>query len=175
MSFLDRLLGRPPARTPEPDVVAVERYRYLLRTAPPDQLERAHTEAFERLTPEQRAMVRRDLEAAVPASEGPRTDDPQDLARVATRAEVRQPGTLERTFGASQVSGMGGSFLNTFAAVFVATSMAQMLFGGFGDPYADSAPADTGEWEAAGSDAGDGGSGAGDLSGDFGDFGGFDI
>jgi hypothetical protein len=195
MSFLDRLLGRPPGPTgssvppdrpapiPDPDVVAVERYRYLLRTAPPDELERAHREAFERLTPEQRAMVRRDLEAAVPGNEAPPTDAPQDLARVATRAEIRQPGTLERTFGASQVPGMGGSFLNTFAAVFVATSVAQMLFGGFGDPHAASAVTDPAGPDAAGSDAGSGaevgdvgGYGdVGDVSGDFGDFGGFDI
>jgi hypothetical protein len=26
-------------------------------------------------------------------------DDPQSLARLATRAEVRRPGTMERTFG----------------------------------------------------------------------------
>ena len=39
------------------------------------------------------------LAAAVPAGERPRTDDPATLARVATRAEMRQPGTLERAFG----------------------------------------------------------------------------
>jgi hypothetical protein len=160
---------------PDADQVAVERYRYLLRTAPPDELERAHAEAFERLTPEQRAIARRDLQAVVPAGEAPGTDDPQDLARVATRAELRQPGTLERTFGSSQAPGMGGSFLNTFAAVFVATSMAQMLFGGLGDPAADTST--TGSTDAddpmgeSGSDAGD----FGDVGGDFGDFGGFEI
>jgi hypothetical protein len=191
MSFLDRLFGRTPEPTgpsrravqptgmPDPDAVAVERYRYLLRTAPPDELERAHTEAFERLTPEQRAIVRRDLEATVPASEAPRTDDPRDLARVATRAESRQPGTLERTFGNSQVPGMGGSFLNTFAAVFVATSMAQLLFGSFGDPAADPSLGDQSGADAGSPDLGDTGSEAGDvgdigdLGGDLGDFGGF--
>jgi hypothetical protein len=97
---------------------------------------------------------------------------------------VRQPGTLERTFGASQVPGIGGSFLNTFAAVFVATSMAQMLFGGFGDPTAGSAEGDAAGSDASGSDSGDIGSNADDLGddygdvgdfGDAGDFGGFDI
>jgi hypothetical protein len=197
MSFLDRLLGRTPAPTgpqqpsrtgqpPDPDQVAVERYRYLLRTAPPDELERAHVEAFERLTPEQRAIARRDLEAAVAANEAPATDEPQDLARAATRAELRQPGTLERTFGASQGPGMAGSFLNTFAAVFVATSMAQLLFGSFGDPSADAAAdptaADATEADAgaadpadASSDVGDFGGFGTDIGGDFGDFGGFEI
>jgi hypothetical protein len=204
MSFLDRLLGRSPAPTvqvntlrpprpapapePDPDLVAVERYRYLLRTAPPDQLERAHVEAFERLTPEQREIVRRDLEGASPAGEAPRSADPADLARAATRAEVRAPGTLERSFSSGPAApGMAGSFLQTFAAVFVATTVAQALFGGFGDPYAaDTGAGYAGSGDAGGSDddagAGDAGQ-AGDFGdtgdmggfGDFGDFGGFDI
>lgn len=200
MSFLDRLLGRSPAPTiavntlrpprratdPDPDAVAVERYRYLLRTAPPDELERAHAQAFERLTPDQRAIARRDLEGAVQAGEAPRSTDPQDLARAATRAEVRAPGTLERAFGSGAAApGMAGSFLQTFAAVFVATSVAQALFGGFGDPYAgDQGTADSGTDADSGTgdldvgtdvggyaDSGD----VGGFGGDFGDFGGFDI
>src|SRR5688572_10367146 len=120
MSFLDRLFGRRPEPTParpvDPDAVAVERYRYLLRTAPPDQLEQAHLEAFERLTPEQRAMVRADLAAAAPA-DAPASDEPRDLARAATRAEVREPGTLERTWQRQgQMPGMAGGFMQTFAA-----------------------------------------------------------
>ncbi|CAN5522060.1 hypothetical protein BH23CHL8_BH23CHL8_07750 [soil metagenome] len=176
MGFLDRLLGRSPEPTIRPntlrppraveppdsdrDAIALERYRYLLRTAPPGELEKAHVEAFERLTPEQRGRVRQDLESAVPSGEAPASSDPQDLARAATRAEVRAPGTLERAFG--------GSFLHTFAAVFVATSMAEMLFGGFGDPYATDPGSDVG------ADGGDFGSDSGDIGG-FGDFGGFDI
>ena len=207
MGFLDRLLGRTPepqvmvntnrpprtAVTPDPDAQAVERYRYLLRTAPPDELERAHTEAFERLTPEQREIARRDLEGAVPPSEAPRSTDAADLARAATRAEMRAPGTLERSFASgSAPPGLGGSFLQTFAAVFIATSVANALFGSYGypdqatdagtDPSASEAgdagvaeadAADAGEWDAA--DAG--GLESGDVGGfgDFGDFGGFDI
>ena len=82
-----------------PDQQAIERYRYLLRTAPPEQIEQAHAEAFEKLTVDQRQQVLAQLAAAVPAGERPRTDDPATLARVATRAEVRQPGTLERALG----------------------------------------------------------------------------
>jgi uncharacterized membrane protein len=198
MGILDRLLGRspdpsstirpntlrPPRPVPPPDGdtddVAVERYRYLLRTAPPGELEQAHLEAFERLSPEQRSQVRQDLEAAVPQGEAPTTTDPQALARAATRAEMRAPGTLERAFGGGPAAAAtGGSFLHTFAAVFIATSMAQALFGGFGDPYG----ADAGEADDAGAEghwgsetgADDGGLGdSGDLGG-FGDFGGFDI
>jgi hypothetical protein len=201
MSILDRLFGRAPAaaRTApsprptrgaayaDPDAAAVERYRYLLRTAPPDDLEQAHAEAFERLTPEQRAIVRQDLRAALLPSEAPRSDDAHDLARVATRAEMRVPGTLERAFGGGQAPGMAGSFLQTFAAVFVATSMAQMLFSTWGDPMAgDPGMADAGagaEGDPGAMDSGDamlagdvGTSGEfGDFGGDFGDLGGFDI
>ena len=174
--------SRPIA--PDGDQQAVERYRYLLRTAPPDELERAHVEAFERLTPEQRDVVRRDLEGVVPASEAPSSTDPAELARAATRAEMRAPGTLERSFASGPAApGMGGSFLQTFAAVFIATSVADALFGGYGDPSgaADPAMSDpsqtdggSGDWDVSDTaSVGD----TGDLGGfsDFGDFGGFDI
>jgi hypothetical protein len=90
-----------------PDEQAIQRYRYLLRTAPPEQIEQAHAEAFAQLTTDQRQQVLAQLAAAVPAAERPRTDDPATLARVATRAEVRQPGTLERALGGYGPAGQG--------------------------------------------------------------------
>src|SRR3954471_20284047 len=119
MGLLDRLFGRrhqeryrdtyrdsAPGYTSSgrrrdnlPDEQAVARYRYLLRTAPPEQIEQAHAEAFAQLTPDQRQQVLAQLAAPVPSGERPRTDDPQTLARVATRAEIRRPGTLERALG----------------------------------------------------------------------------
>jgi hypothetical protein len=100
-----RSSGRPGQSE---DERAIERYRYLLRTAPPDQVEAAHAEAFGKLTPDQRRQVLEQLSAAVPASERPRNDDPSTLARTATRAEFRQPGFLERTFGGYGGGGYGG-------------------------------------------------------------------
>jgi hypothetical protein len=83
----------PPTR----DDAAVERYRHLLRSAAPEHLEEAHADAFARLTPAQRRQVRATLADVVPAAEGgPAGDDPRSLARLATRAEHRRPGTLER-------------------------------------------------------------------------------
>src|SRR5690348_7881105 len=109
MGLLDRLLGRrdryaqqdyrapaPPSAPRSEDQRAIERYRYLLRTAPPDQIEEAHAEAFAQLTPEQRRQV---LDQLAAAGEQPQGDDARSLARAATRAEVRRPGILERTFG----------------------------------------------------------------------------
>jgi hypothetical protein len=122
MGLLDRLFGRRPRpgyagpyqergyAAPQPagdlsDEQAVARYRYLLRTAPPEQIEQAHAEAFAQLTTDQRQQVLASLAAAVPAAERPRTDDAETLARVATRAEMRQPGTLERALGGGYRSG----------------------------------------------------------------------
>src|SRR3954465_1994783 len=130
MGLLDRLFGRgrhdqqeytaprqygsPPGGAEQlPDDQAIARYRYLLRTAPPEQIEQAHTEAFSQLTVDQRQQVLAQLAAAVPAGERPRTDDPETLARVATRAEMRQPGTLERAlggYGPGHGSGYGGGY-----------------------------------------------------------------
>jgi hypothetical protein len=91
--------GPDPRHGPSSDSQALERYRYLLRTAPPEQIEQAHAEAFAQLTVDQRQQVLAQLAAVVPAGERPRTDDPATLARVATRAEIRQPGILERALG----------------------------------------------------------------------------
>ena len=91
----------------DPDEVAVERYRYMLRTAPPETLEHAHAEAFAKLSRDQRRKVLEDLGNAVPASERAAADDPRSLARMATRAEMREPGTMERALGGGR-GGMGG-------------------------------------------------------------------
>jgi hypothetical protein len=159
------------------DPQAIERYRYMLRTAPPEDIERAHAEAFERLTPGQRQTVLRELTQQVPSSEVPNSDDPRSLARMATRAEMRDPGTIERTFSRVQMPGLGGMFLSTLAGAFVGTAIADAFFGGpdaSSDAGGDSA-ADTGEGdfgsEDAGGDVGGGDFGGGDFGG--GDFGGF--
>ncbi|PZR52912.1 hypothetical protein DNL40_09650 [Xylanimonas oleitrophica] len=177
------------------DDVAIERYRYLLRTAPPDAVEQAHAEAFARLTPDQRRQVLAELGSTLPPQERGGSDDPQSLARMATRAEMRNPGTLEQTFrgrpGAGSAPGfgsmVGSSLLGTVAGVVIGSAVANMLFGpAFGDPGQDFAGdagaedpgADAGGAEAAGADgadaAGDSGGGFfGDLFGGGGDGGGF--
>jgi hypothetical protein len=121
----------------DPDEVAVERYRYMLRTAPPETVEQAHAEAFAKLTPDQRRKVLEDLGNAVPASERATSDDPQSLARMATRAEMRQPGTMERALGGGRVGmggmGMGGviagSLLASVAGAFIGTAIADAFLG----------------------------------------------
>lgn len=189
----DARVGAAGPRTP--DQVAVDRYRYLLRTAPPDQVEQAHAEAFARLTPEQRRQVLTELGEQVPASERATSDAPQDLARMATRAEMRQPGTLERTFagrgqGAPGFGAMvGSSLLGTIAGVVIGSAVANALFGpAFADPtqpVAEDAAAEQGAEDPGAAEGGDGGAveatgehAGGDDGGGYdggGDFGGGDF
>lgn len=197
MGFLDRLFGRreeprtqPTAPTdhvrgnvehqpPDADEQALQRYRYMLRTAPPETIEQAHEEAFAKLTPAQRAQALRELAAVTP--EGERTalagdrDDPRSLARLATRAEMRQPGTMERTFGGTGrgygMGGMiGGSILGSLAAGFVGSLVAQQFLASVGDLGFDEGDAGTDDYTGDDYDSGDYGSG--DFGGGFGDFGG---
>jgi hypothetical protein len=194
MGFLDRLLGREGrdaydrgyegepsergATASTEDERALERYRYLVRTAPPERIEQAHEEAFAKLTPEQRRLALEQLSRQVP-DEPPRGDDPRSLARLATRAEVRQPGTVERAFGGGMGGmgggglGMGGGLLGSFATAFVGTLAAQALFNDLADgelfdgPQDGDSGADGGDADVA--DTGDfgGNFGGGDFGGDF--------
>jgi hypothetical protein len=160
-----------PGAAGEPtDEQALERYRYLVRTAPPDAIEKAHEEAFAKLTPEQRRMALRDLSAVVPEHERAGGDDPRSLARMATRAEIKRPGTVERAFGGGggMLGGMGGPVLGSFAAAFAGSLIAQSLFSEFGGEEAAAqddgrAEGDAGDAGDAGGDTGGGDSGGGDL------------
>ena len=200
MGIFDKLFGRDEEPQPNPahrpnveparsgDEQAISRYRYMLKTAPPETVEQAHAEAFAKLTPEQRNMLLQELSANIPDAERNAAgvagrDDPQSLARLATRAEVRRPGTMERAFGGMGGRGMGmggmmaGSFLSTIAGVVIGSAIAQSFLGdsGAGDtagaePGAgDTAGAEPGAGETAGDTSADAGSDAGDFDG--GDFG----
>jgi hypothetical protein len=202
MGFLDRLFGGgdqpdqrpappvPQARQLSDDELAVERYRYLLRTAPPESIEAVHAEAFAKLTPEQRQAVYRSLAEQMPAGERLVSDEPSALARAATRAEVRSPGTMERAFnGAGAQAGgraqgapsmgqmIGSSMLGTIAGVVIGSAIAQAFLP---DPSTfeaggDAGAADAGAADASGADSG-GDFGGGDFGGgDFGGFGGGDF
>ncbi|WP_353814291.1 hypothetical protein [Agromyces sp. SYSU T00266] len=216
MGFLDRLFGTddrtarpappvPQARRLSEDELAIERYRYLLRTAPPESIEAVHAEAFAKLTPEQRQQVFRSLADQGPEGERLASDDPSALARAATRQELRQPGSMERAFagapgttgaaqgaagrgaGPSFGSMVGGSMLGTIAGVVVGSAIAQAILpdpsafdaAGAADAGVDGgtdAGADAGSVDAAGAgDAGGDWGGFGDFGGGGGDFGGGDF
>ena len=182
MGLFDRLFGtddsnqqpqRQAARSD--DEIAVERYRYLLRTAPPETIEQVHSEAFSKLTQEQRDLLFTQLSEN--ASEAPRDTSPAALASSATRQELRNPGTMERSFGGGGM-GFGGtvasSLLGTVAGYVIGSALVSAFlpndFGG--DSSADSADAaDSASDSSAdtGADAG-GDFGGGDFGGDFGGF-----
>ena len=200
MDMLRRLFGgeepesraarpRPRSREMSSDEQAVERYRYLLRTAPPETIEEAHAEAFAKLTPEQRRMVLQELDSTLTPAEraagASYDEDPRSLARLATRAEMRQPGTLERTWSGMPAGvgmggiGMGGlmmgNFMSTIAGVIIGSAIADAFLGDAGydgsaeaaDASADTSGAESGDFGAGDSGFGDAGT-FGDFGGDFG-------
>lgn len=180
MGIFDRIRPADAARgrtyegqrtEPSEDEQALARYRYMLKTAPPETIEQAHVEAFARLTPQQRGMLLDQLRAEMPEADGAyATDNPQALARLATRAEVRQPGTMERLFSRvpAAAPGFGGilasSLLGSLAGTVLGTMIAQNFFASHG-----LADGDSGQWHGAdGHDSGhthDAATDAGDIAG----------
>lgn len=175
MSFFDRLFGAP---TPEPeprrtavrsdDERAVERYRYLLQTAPPETIEQVHAEAFAKLSESQRAQVYEELSRGSGTGERPLSSEPATLARAATRKEMREPGSLERSLtGPSFGSMVGSTLLGTVAGYVIGSALVSAFLPWDGGASAESgsdAGADFGDASAdAGADFG-----GGDFGGDFG-------
>ena len=172
MGFLDRLLGTDqreaarPARESEPraarrseDEIAVARYRYLLRTAPPETIEQVHREAFSQLTDQQRATIYEELSRGAQTGERPLSSEPATLARSATRAELRRPGTMERILGGRGataslggpgfMSMVGGSLLGTVAGYVIGSALVSAFLpwdGWGGDQQADG-------WGGSGADS----------------------
>jgi hypothetical protein len=186
MGFLDRLFGaqddvapaapRRVARTE--DERAIERYRYLLSTAPPETIEQVHAEAFSRLTEAQRAQVYEELSKGAGTGERPLSSEPATLARAATRKEMRDPGSLERTLtGPSFGSMVGSTLLGTVAGYVIGSALVSAFlpwdagYDAAGDSGSDASSSDASA-DAGADSSGDFGSGF-DGGGDFGggDFG----
>ena len=188
MGLFDRLFGsdqqdaqpQPPQRARSTDEIAVERYRYLLRTAPPETLEQVHAEAFAKLTDEQRTLVYQELSQS---GEQPRGTDASSLAQAATRSELRQPGTLERSFqGPSFGAMVGSSLLGTVAGYVIGSALVSAFLptdmGGTdasADAGADSDSSADASADSSADAGGDAGGFGGDSFGGGGDFGGGDF
>jgi hypothetical protein len=125
---------------PPPDILseeqAIQRYRYLLQTAPPETLEHGHVEAFTRMAQSQRARMLQELATALPAEThttiNVQSDDPASLAQRITYIERNTPGLLEQTLG-GPAAGMGGGMLagTLFASIavgFVESEAARQFF-----------------------------------------------
>jgi hypothetical protein len=128
--ILSRLLGvarvaeTGPARPVNGEsAYAADCYRYLLRTAPPGAIERAHTEAMRQLSLAQRRRLAWQLR---PEQQDDRVDEePRGLARLLTCAELRQPGAAERALSTGEPS-----LFHSVARAFTATPIAQQFLGG---------------------------------------------
>ena len=191
MGLFDQLFGSgddnarsaPQRNTPRTDdEIAVERYRYLLRTAPPETIEQVHAEAFSKLTQEQRDLLFTQLSDGAQTGEAPRDAAPASLATAATRQELRTPGTMERSLsGGSGGMGFGGMMASSMLGTVAGYVIGSALVGAFlpdgnsgADGSADSASADSAD--SAGDAGGAGGEASGDSGGDSGgDFGGGDF
>ena len=182
MGFLDRLFGTEqdgaPApsrrRPPNEDERAIERYRYLLQTAPPETIEQVHAEAFAKLSESQRAQVYEELSRGSGTGERPLSSEPATLARAATRKEMREPGSLERSLtGPSFGSMVGSTLLGTVAGYVIGSALVSAFLpwdGGSGsEATGDSGDASADAGSEGGGDLGGGGDfGGGDFGGDFG-------
>lgn len=196
MGFLDRLFGteEPQTRPAVPtapvaasdDERALQRYRYLLRTAPPETIEQVHAEAFSRLTDSQRALVYEELSRGAGTGERPLSSEPATLARAATRAEMRNPGSLEKSLSGNSAgvtpggpgfgSMLASSMLGTVAGYVVGSALVSAFLpwdAGYDSTASDGADtADAGAADSGASDAGSADFGSADFGADFGgDFG----
>lgn len=201
MGFFDRFRtsSDQPAAGTSAEEQAIARYRYLLRTAPPEAIEQAHAEAFARLTPEQRQRLLSELAADMPEAERNAAyrsgEAPGALARVATRTELREPGAMERAWnrmGSPRGAGMGfggmfaGSFLAGMAGTVLGTMVAQQFFtqhpdasqllgGSAGGGHPASGDLADDPWQRLDSDLGADSGGSPDVGGGMDDGGMFDV
>ncbi|HKP07043.1 MAG TPA: hypothetical protein VJU58_07295 [Microbacterium sp.] len=195
MGFLDRLFGgtddarqapsvpqnrygaQGPGMQPprSEDEIAIERYRYLLKTAPPETIEQVHAEAFAKLTEPQRQQVLAELSAGLPPQEQPRSTDPQAMARAATRAEYTNPGFMERTLGPQRQgpsfgSMLGSSILGTVVGYVIGSALVSSFLApglAYDQGYEDGS-ADGGSGEGSSGEGGSGETSAADAGADSG-------
>jgi hypothetical protein len=90
------------------DYEVQQRYRQVLRNAPPDVLDDAHTQAFSQLSPQQRMQLAQQLQQqsaqmghpyGSPYDRFDQDVDPRYLGQMARQAEQRNPGILDQIFG----------------------------------------------------------------------------
>lgn len=93
------------------DYEVQQRYRQVLRNAPPEMIEDAHADAFSQLDPQERRLLAQRLRQQAQQLESPfddpydrdeQDDDPRTLARMARQAEQRNPNVLDQLFGGQQ-------------------------------------------------------------------------
>lgn len=110
MGVLARLFG---TEQDSDDDMVLRRYRHLLGTAPIESIEQAHAEAFGELHDPERAAIYEELSRGSGTGERPLSSEPATLARSASRAERRAPGSMESALrAADDRGGFAGSLVD---------------------------------------------------------------
>ena len=110
MGVLARLFG---AERDSDEDLLLRRYRHLLGTAPIESIEQAHAEAFDGLHEPERAAIYEELSRGTTTGERPLSSEPATLARSASRAERRAPGTIENVLrSADDRGGFAGALID---------------------------------------------------------------
>jgi len=115
-----------------PDATVHEAYGQVASQVPQDQYVAAAQQAFERLTPDQRAQFAQQLQQqaqqrGVSVPVGADTTDPRQLANAVGEVHAQQPNVLQQMFAP------GGTFSNPIAKTAllgIAAFAAQRLMGG---------------------------------------------
>jgi len=114
MGVLARLFGAETSTDGDP---VMSRYRHLLISAPIESIEQAHAEAFGDLSEPKRAAIYEELSRGSGTGERPLSSEPATLARSASRAERRVPGSLESALrAADDRGGYAGSLMDPVVA-----------------------------------------------------------
>lgn len=160
------------------DARALERYRDLLRSAPPEWVEQAHAQAIAQLTPEQAQLLLRQVGDMLPPHEralaGPANATPQGIARLIRRAELQRPGVAERILcslaaafragGAGPGGVLGAALLGGVTGAVIGGTLAQSPLGDAGAAAGrTAAAAEAANADAAGNGALPGLGGVSDL------------
>jgi hypothetical protein len=130
----------------DPDVVedpVVRQYRFLLRTAPRDALEAAHTESLRRLSDADRAAVLAAVQTGLVTGQRLTPDSVTKVAHLVVNGEHRDPRAFLRACPQESLRALAGAVIHS-EALFG-------LFGGYASwDGADPEPVDDSAWRDAG-------------------------
>ena len=90
---------RQPEELPPVEPAHLRAYLYLLRTAPPERLDKLHRDALRVLDPAVRGIILRTVQERLLSGRDVTVDDVRRLAHLVTAGEVRTPGILLSAYG----------------------------------------------------------------------------
>ena len=131
--------GHPQPPDEAAEDVTVRQYRFLLRTAPADALEAAHTEALPLLSPDERRSLLRAIQESLLVGGHLGDSDHSHIAHLIAAGERRSPGQLLTALPPPVLEHLAGRVLDAEASFG--------LFGGYAQwDGVDPAPEDDAPW-----------------------------